>query len=190
MKPGDVDRCAGHERFTRLDAAFRAGDMAALRAAADDPSTIPNGLMPLTIRTCLVYAIYHSPVRFIRQLLEAGADPNPEVDDGFPPLIAALSAGQVAPGATARTDVAEIVALLLAFGADPHRRGINDYTALHMAAGLGSAEVTRLLLEAGADPTLRTRIDECETPRELAQAAGFQDVAAILLDCEHRGESR
>ncbi len=47
--------------------------------------------MPLTIGPCLVYAIYHSPLPFIRELLVIGADPNPAVSDGFPPLIAALS---------------------------------------------------------------------------------------------------
>jgi ankyrin repeat protein len=190
LNVGDVDRCAEHERFRRLDEAFRTGDMDALRAAVDDPSAIPNGLMPLTIGTCLVYAIYHSPAAFIRELLECGADPNVVVDDGFPPLIAALSAGQVAPGATARIDVAGIVEILLAFGADPNQRGINDYTPLHMAAGLRRVDVVRLLLDAGADPTMRTRIDECETAGELAVAAGCQEVAQLLEEHERRGAAR
>jgi len=37
-----------------------------------------------------------------------------------------------------------------------------------------------LLLEAGADPRIRTRIDECETPREVAENAGLRDIAALL----------
>jgi len=37
-----------------------------------------------------------------------------------------------------------------------------------------------LLLEAGADPRIRTRIDECETPREIAENAGLRDIAALL----------
>ena len=54
--------------------------------------------MPDTIGSCLVYAIYHSPLSFIRKLLELGADPNAPVDDGFPPLIAALCKVREVPG--------------------------------------------------------------------------------------------
>jgi hypothetical protein len=55
----DAERCAEYEKFKKIDAAFRAGDLAALRAAVDDPAVVPNGPMPLTIGACLEYAIYH-----------------------------------------------------------------------------------------------------------------------------------
>src|SRR5688572_10746038 len=135
----DDERCAEAARLQRIDAAFMAGDLEALREAVDDPAAIPNGQMPLTVGSCLVYAIYVSPLAFIRTLLDLGADPKPPVDDGFPPLIAALSCGRAVPGAKARSDVDEIIRLLLSFGADPHQRGINDYTALHMAVAEGNA---------------------------------------------------
>ena len=70
------DRRAEAKAFRRIDEAFRLGDLDALRAAVDDPMLVPNGRMPDTIGSCLVYAVYHSPVRFIRTLLEIGADPN------------------------------------------------------------------------------------------------------------------
>jgi hypothetical protein len=38
----------------------------------------------------------------------------------------------------------------------------------------------RILLDAGADRERRTRIDECETPLEMAKAAGLADIAAML----------
>src|SRR5512143_1091000 len=101
----DAERCSEYETFRKIDAAFRAGDLAALQAAVDDPSTVPNGPMPLTIGPCLEYAIYHSPLPFIRTLLEIGADPNPADHAGFPPLIAALSCSRSAPGSDAHTDV-------------------------------------------------------------------------------------
>ena len=88
----DEERCAEAKKFQRIDDAFRKGDMYALRAALDDPTAVPNGRMPDIVGPCLVYAIYHSPLAFIRTLLEIGADPNAPVDDGFPPLIAALRA--------------------------------------------------------------------------------------------------
>jgi len=185
----DEERCAEYARYKKIDDAFRAGDLAALRAAVDDPAAVPNGPMPRTIGCCLVYAIYHSPARFIRTLLESGADPNASVDDGFPPLIAALSRTNDHPGAPARPDVVEILALLLESGADPNQRGINDYTPLHMAVGERNRRAVEVLLHAGADPYARTRIDDCDTPREMAESAGLGDLAEILAAHE-RGRTK
>ena len=117
---------------------------------------------------------------FIRTLLEIGADPNAPVYDGFPPLIAAITTGVHTPGATRRDDVPEMLQLLLAAGTDPNQRGINDCTPLHMAVSLRNARAVALLLEAGADSALRTRIDDCETPAELATRGGFHELAALL----------
>ena len=176
----EEEHCREAKKFQRIDDAFHAGDLGALRAAAEDPSLVPNGWLGPGFGTCLVYAIYHSPFAFIRTLLEAGADPNAPVDDGFPPIIAALMTARDTPGATTRTDADEIVRLLLAFGADPNQRGINDYTALHTAAAERNVRAVQMLLDAGADPDLRTRIDHCETPLELARAAGMTEVADLL----------
>lgn len=176
----DEERCAEHRRFQRIDAAFRAGDLAALLAAVEDPASVPNGPMPLAIGPCLAYAIYHSPLAFIRTLLASGADPNPADHAGFPPLIAALSCTRASPGAAGRSDVGDILRLLLEFGADPNQRGINDYTPLHMAVAAGNRPALAILLASGADPGLRTRIDECETPAEMAARAGLRDMADAL----------
>lgn len=131
----EEERCAEHRKFLKIDAAFHAGDLDALRAA-------------------------------------------------FPPLLAALSCSRSVPGSEARPDVPEIIQLLLEFGADPAQRGINDYTALHMAVAEQNKRVVELLLAGGADPRLRTTIDECETPLEMARAAGFHDIVAILESAE------
>lgn len=178
--PTEEERCAAAKKFRRIDEAFQSGDLEALRAAVDDPSAIPNGRLPDGFSSCLVNAIYRSPIAFIHTLLELGANPNAPADDGFPPLIAALGSARAVPGATARTDVDEIIRLLLASGADPNQRGINDYTPLHMAVAEGNLLAVHLLLEGGADPELRTRIDDCETPLEMAKAAGLDDIASML----------
>ena len=182
------DLSAEYEQFKKIDAAFRSGDLDALRAAVDDPDNFPNGHMPLTIGHCLEYAIYHSPVAFIRTLLEISADPNPEDHSGFPPLIAALSCSRSQPGSPARDDVLEIIKLLLEFGADPNQRGLNDYTPLHMAVSERNLSAIELLLEAGADPRLRTRIDDYETPREGAERAGLSNIAERLAAYESKLE--
>jgi len=176
----EEERCAEAKQFQRIDDAFRKGDLAGLRAAVDDPEAIPNGRMPVVIGQCLVYAIYHSPLAFIRTLLEIGADPNAPVNGGFPPLIAALSCVREGPGSARRTDVDDILRLLLRFGADPNQRGINDYTPLHMAVAERDLLAVQFLLDGGADPELRTRIDDCETPLAMAEASGQAVIAAIL----------
>ena len=182
----DDERCAEYDRFKKIDAAFRIGDLAALRAAVDDPLSVPNGPMPLTIGRCLEYAIYHSPLPLIRTLLEIGADPNPDDHAGFPPLIAALSCARARPGAPGRSDVSDIITLLLAFGADPNQRGINDYTPLHMAVNERHEPAIEILLAGGADARLRTRIDDHETPGELAEKIGLREVAERLVAHERR----
>jgi hypothetical protein len=66
----EEERCAEAKKFQRIDEAFHKGDLDALRVAVDDPAVVPNGRMPDTIGSCLIYAIYHSPLAFIRRLLE------------------------------------------------------------------------------------------------------------------------
>jgi hypothetical protein len=107
------------------------------------------------------------------------------VDDGFPPLIAALSCGRAVPGSKPRKDLDEVIRLLLSFGADPHQRGLNDWTALHMAVAEHNALAVQRLLDAGADPDLRTRIDDYETPLEMARAMDRAEMIAIL---ERKGQ--
>jgi ankyrin repeat protein len=184
MKQSEEERCAEARRFQRIDGAFRTGNLDALLAAVEDPASVPNGPMPLSIGPCLEYAIYWSPLPFIHTLLEMGAEPVPDDHAGFPPLIAALSCSRTRDGATARADLPEVLRLLLEFGADPSQRGHNDWTALHMAVAEQNGEAVRLLLEAGADPNIRTRIDDLETPREMAEAMGLNEIARMLEDAE------
>lgn len=172
------------DSFLRIHEAFKAGDLDALLAAVPDRRLIPNGDLGDAFGDVLVYAIYHSPLEFVQQLLELGADPNPTVDDGFPPLLAAISAAQPHPGAMQRVDLPDLLDTLLAAGADPNVRGINDWTALHMAVNYGDAEAVRILLAHRADPRIKTRIDDCETPGEQAEREGKPAIAALLAEAE------
>ena len=161
---------ADEKHLRRLDEAFKTGDLTALRAAAGDAPDFPNNPMPLAVGPVLTYAIYWSPLRFIEELLAIGADPNAHDNDGFPPLIAALCKTHPHPGSPARPDVVDVMSRLLDAGADPNQRGLNDWTALHMAVNETNVEAVRLLLARGADRDLRTRIDDCDTPLEMARA--------------------
>jgi ankyrin repeat protein len=168
------------ERFRRLDAAFRAGDFAALHAELGTVDGFPNVIAHPAIGACLTYAIYHGPITLVAALLDAGADPNWPDADGFPPLLAALSCAVAAPGTMVRTDVSELIELLLAARARVDQRGVNGYTPLHFAAANGDLRVVDMLLAAGADPNETTRVDDYETALEVATALGHDAVAERL----------
>jgi len=156
--------------------AYRRGDLDALRTLLGDPPDFPNTRGPAGVgEIILEYAIYHSPLAFIRALLELSADPNYGDHAGFPSLIAAISCGE-------RDDRHEILELLLAHGADIQQRGFNDYTPLHQAVVQHDGKAIELLLAHGADPEARTRIDECATPLEEAEALGLKDAVRMLSE--------
>jgi ankyrin repeat protein len=168
------------DRLLRLDAAFKQGDFDTIERELGALDGFPNVRPDLALDDPLTYAIYHGPLELVARLLRAGADPNWPADDGFPPLIAALSCAQEAPGATPRDDVHELVELLLDHGASTAQRGVNDYTPLHWAAMIGDAALVDLLLARGADPNAITRIDDLETAFEVAAAGGHHAVAERL----------
>jgi hypothetical protein len=174
------DRCARHRLFEAIDSAFRAGDFAALGKALGGSPRWYDENMPFEfgLGHPLEYAIYWSPLAFIEELILAGSNVDFEDDAGFPALIATLS--------TTRPDRLDILRLLIRYGADLARRGINDWTPLHWAASTGDLPAIRILLEAGADPLLRTRIDDLATPAGEAERSGFMECAALLREAEAR----
>ncbi len=158
--------------------AFRRGDFEQLRRELGDPPNFPAGCGPPAIGQILEYAIYHSPLTFVRTLLELGADPNYEATDGFPSLIAALS--------VRRVDQPALIDLLLDFGANLEQRGLNDYSPLHFAACANDVGSVEQLLARGADPDARTRIDDLATPLEEAEILGRKEAAKVLREWSAR----
>jgi ankyrin repeat protein len=153
--------------------AYQRGDLDALRTLLGNPPDFPNCQGPRAVgEKILEYAIYHSPLAFVRTLLELGADPNYEDVAGFPSVIAAIS--------TDRADRYEIVELLLDSGANVQQRGVNDYTPLHYAAARNDVKLIQLLLSRGADPNARTGIDDYTTPFEEAENRNLTEAVQIL----------
>lgn len=169
--------------FSEIDAAFKAGDLDALRRLATDDDRFPDTFADLAVGACLPYAIYHGPLTLISALLDEGANPNFDPGDGFPPVIALMSCVTAADHRR-HADAIDVLELLLLRGADPDQRGLNDYTPLHWVAGLGDLRLIECLLAAGANPLLKTRIDDLETPRELAVAAHQSRAAQRLVEAE------
>jgi len=174
MRPATLDgKMSEMHDLLSLHQAYKRGDLNALKTLLGNPPDFPNCRGPMAVgRIILEYAIYHSPLSFVRALLELGADPNYADHAGFPSLIAALSAR--------RPDRHEIVELLLSFGADIAQRGINDYTPLHYAAAENDLRMIELLLAHGADPNARTAIDDHFTPAEEAENRKFSEAAQLL----------
>jgi hypothetical protein len=100
--------------YMAIEAALRAGDLEAVRAAFGDTPGFPNVRDPLTWTHLLSLAIHWSPAPLVAQLLDLGADPNFEAPDGFPAVYGALSHD--------RPDRIDLMRLLLARGADPSAR--------------------------------------------------------------------
>ena len=159
------------------------GDISEIRDAYGDPDGFPNSVGPLAIGdSLLVYAIYHGSLRLVEELIAMGADVNPEVLDGFPPLVAVM--------ATDRLDKCELLRLLSLAGSKVNVPGVNGQAALSWAIAQDDVEAVETLLELGADPHLRCEIDEQQTPLEEARIraaeTGFSAVVSLLESYETR----
>jgi len=108
----------------------------------------------------------------VGNLLAHGADPNVTDIYGWTPLMRAVQAERL-----------NVVKVLLA----EHRVDMNvadEYgqTALHHAAAENLSEIARLLLARGARRDAHDRAGR--TPRDLAEAAGHKELAALLGPAE------
>ncbi len=148
--------------FTRLHAAARDGDVAALdrlmSANADGLSmdldrTTESGLTPLHL------AATFGRIGTIMTLVEAGARTDVRGTRGTTPLHEAAAQGR-----------REVVMALLEAGADATAADVYGFTPLHEAALAGASKCLALLLDAGSDPEARDA--ELSTPLHEASEAG------------------
>jgi ankyrin repeat protein len=144
-----------------LDEVERVGELLDGGAAVD--ARTPDGF------TALHLAAFFGAPRAAGLLLRRGADAGAVADN--PMRVQPLNSA-----AAGRHH--EIVAALIAAGADVNAQQESGYTPLLAAAGLGDAELARLLLAAGADPGLAK--DDGVGPAELARAQGHDALADEL----------
>lgn len=139
-------------------------DRLAAAVAVDGVDLVsPDGFTPLEL------ACFFGRRPAARLLLDAGADPSSTSTGSIrtTPLLAAIAGPD--------PDIADD---LLAAGADAAGRGDGDFTPLHAAANRGLVDLVRALLAAGGDPAALG--DDGRNPADLAMAAGFPEVAALL----------
>jgi len=161
------------ENDTWTSDALQRGDLDAIRHRVSEEPTFLESRDFLD-DTPLLSAISCDQVELVRFLLEAGADPNVRVNDGYTCLLSACESKV--------SESVEIVRLLIASGAELGTTGTNGYTPLHMAAAHGSVEKLKLLLEAGSEVDRRTEIDGCTTPLMEAARAGHPGAVELLLE--------
>ena len=118
--------------------------------------------------TPIMYAALYGDVDAVRLLLDKGASPNAQNDDGGTALMYAI-------------DDTEKTRLLLDHGADPNLRSGEGRTALLIAVGWpGSFSAVKLLVEHGADA--KVRLPDGRGALTLAVGARNADLLQLLLD--------
>lgn len=141
--------------------AAAAGDTARVKeliAQGSEVNFTDRGLSPLGV------AIIGSHLSTARALLEGGAAPDFELEDGNRALAVVARQGNV-----------EAVKLLLSFKADPRAKNRSGETALQLAAWDGHAALVQPLVAGGADTNSRDGSDT--TP--LLAAAGREKNDAV-----------
>ena len=124
--------------------------------------------MDLDGDSLMIIAAERGDTRLIQLLIDAAAI-DLQNNDGWTPLIAATSAGQI-----------EVVRLLLAAGADPNLQSQELETGLHLAAIEGDGDLVRLLIGHGAKTEPITGLGD--TPLVLATLHGHTAAVAAILE--------
>lgn len=161
-----------NSEYNYLAGLLKSGEIAKLEEAAEIIDDFPDGCDDFIGNRWIINAIDQGCLQTIKWMLGKGVDLAFCGDDGYTPLLSAIDRGS--------DDRYAVISQLIEHGAPLNRRGINDWTALHLAAAREDIPALKLLIEAGADPQVRTRIDDYRNPLEEARALGWQASVAYL----------
>lgn len=114
-------------------------------------------------------AAYFGHAEVVDYLIKAGAEVNSPSKNSLKvaPIQSAVAGGHL-----------EVTALLLEAGASPNVCEAGGYTPLHTAAHNGDVQIVHKLLFGGAD--LEAKSEKQETPLDMAQKSGYQEVVTLL----------
>ncbi|XP_046848204.1 ankyrin repeat domain-containing protein 16-like [Xenia sp. Carnegie-2017] len=116
-------------------------------------------------------AVRSKDERFIKLLLENGADVNARDDSRWTPLLhVAFKGCPMASG------------LLIDYGAKPNEWDKNRMTALSIAASRNKSVVVKVLLEKGVDPSIRN--SEGQSSMDIALNERYHDVCMVIAKSE------
>lgn len=121
--------------------------------------------------TWLYHAVRDANFVASQQLLEHGANPNQERNDGVSPIHLAVM--------LAMNGDLEILKLLLNNGADYNKQRRNGMTALFISVARNHSGLAQLLLQRGANPDLC--LNAGETPMFIAAQSGYSEMVELLL---------
>lgn len=164
------------DRFV-LDA-LQSGDPGRLEEMAAILDALEDGEGEAAWQRWLHHAIASAPLATIEWMLDRGVDLTSVDEAGYTPLLAAVE--------STRDDRLEVLKRLIAAGAPLNGRGMNGWTAAHLAASQGDVEALGVLGAAGADLSIRgdggiTPLDEARD-REMAGAVAYLEDRAAAAD--------
>ena len=132
----------------------------------------PHGKDSFIERHWITNAIDCGSMETVKWMLSKNVELKFRDDEGYTPLHSSIGRDL--------SNKYEVFEALIKAGADINAHGPNDYTPLHLAIIRNDLKAVSILIQAGADKTIRTRIDNYETPMELAQRRNNQEAVELL----------
>ena len=162
-----------HKEYLYLIDLLAQGNIELLEEAEKVIESFPTGIDNYLQRHWITNAIDCGSLASVKWVLSRSVDLNFRDDEGYTPLLSALE--------RERPEKYEILQLLIDSGAPINKKGVNDWTPLHMAAAREDIEALKLLIKNGADLSIRTEIDDYATPLEEAKILKKQKSVEYLL---------
>jgi ankyrin repeat protein len=172
MNDSATPRSSAHRDYAEILRVLSSGRVADFEELAELVDGFPDGVDGFIGRQWITNAIDGGSIDALEWMIGRGVELRFRDDEGYTPLHSAIEHN--------RNDRLAVLELLLRGGADPDLRGVNGYTAAHLAAVRNDVPTLELLARYGADFSVRTVIDGDTTPLEEARYLGLLDAVAFL----------